>query len=105
MPQCQGARRRDRQRMLVRHHAVAPRRPQEGDLRALEEGAYLALGARPGPSLADDDRLVRGIRAVFWRGMAYDIVLAPVREWRLADSARQGRSAIVGRSLHAANCA
>jgi hypothetical protein len=30
--QCQGARRRDRQRMIVRHHALARRRTQERNL-------------------------------------------------------------------------
>jgi hypothetical protein len=53
--QCQGARRRDRQRMVVRHHALAHRRTQERHLRALEEGAHLVLGARPGHALADED--------------------------------------------------
>ena len=53
--QRQRARRRDRQRMVVRHHALAHRRAQERQLRALDEGADLVLGARPGHALADED--------------------------------------------------
>ena len=54
--QGQGARRRDRQRMFVRHHTLAHRRTQERDLRALDKGAHLVLGARPGHALADENK-------------------------------------------------
>jgi len=40
-----GARRRDRQRMIIGYHTLAHRRTQELDLRALEKGA-LVFGAR-----------------------------------------------------------
>jgi hypothetical protein len=53
--QCQGARRRDRQRMVVRHHALAHPRTQERDLRALDEGAHLVLGAQPSYALVNND--------------------------------------------------
>ena len=53
--QRQRARRGDRQRMVVRHHALAHRRTQERHLRALDEGADFVLGARPGHALADEN--------------------------------------------------
>ena len=59
--QRQGARRRDRQRMVVRHHALAHRRAHERDLGALDEGAHLVLGARPRHALADDDQRPLGL--------------------------------------------
>jgi len=43
--QCQGARPRNGQRMVVRHHALAHRRARERNLRAFEEGAHFVLGA------------------------------------------------------------
>jgi hypothetical protein len=39
--QCQGASRRDRQRMVVRHHPLAHRLTQERNLRELDKGAHL----------------------------------------------------------------
>ena len=59
--QRQCARRRDRQRMVVGHDALAHRRTQERDLRALEEGAHLLLGARPGHALADENERPLGL--------------------------------------------
>ena len=59
--QRQRARRRDRQRMVVRHHALAHRRAHERDLGALDEGAHLALGARPRHALADEDQRPLGL--------------------------------------------
>ena len=59
--QCQGARRRDRQRMVVRHDTLAHRRAQERYLRALDKGAHLVLGARPGHALADEDERPLGL--------------------------------------------
>jgi len=59
--QCQGARRRDRERMVVRHDTLAHRRTQERDLSALEKGAHLILGARPGHPLADKDERPLGL--------------------------------------------
>ena len=53
--QRQRARRRDRQRMVVRHHALAHRRAQERQLRALDEGADFVLGARPRHALAEEN--------------------------------------------------
>ncbi len=47
--------------MVVRHHTLAHRRAQERYLRALEEGAYLVLGARPGHALADEDERPLGL--------------------------------------------
>ena len=39
--------------MVVGHHPLAHRRAQERQLRALEKGPHLVLGARPGHALAD----------------------------------------------------
>src|SRR5262245_28132960 len=41
--------------MVVRHHALAHRRTQERQLRALDEGAHFVLGPRPGHALADEN--------------------------------------------------
>src|SRR6516162_3062876 len=41
--------------MVVRHHALAHRRTQERQLRALDESADFVLGARPGHALADEN--------------------------------------------------
>ena len=49
------ARGADRQRVVVGQHALAHGRGQERQLGALDEGAHLVLGARPGHALADDD--------------------------------------------------
>ena len=59
--QRQRARRRDRQRMVVRHHALAHRRAHERQLRALDEGADFVLGARPRHALADEDERPLGL--------------------------------------------
>ena len=53
--QRQRARRPGRQRMVVRHHALAHRRAHERQLRALDEGADLVLGARPRHALAEEN--------------------------------------------------
>jgi len=53
--QCERTRRRNRQRMVVGNHTLAHRRTQERQLRALDEGPDLVLGARPGHALADEN--------------------------------------------------
>jgi hypothetical protein len=74
--QCQGARRRDRQGVIIRHDTLAHRRTQERDLRALEKGAHLVLGARPSHALADEDEWPE-TSLLYSSAMAYEISLAP----------------------------
>jgi hypothetical protein len=47
--------------MVVGHDILAHRRAQERDLRALEEGADLVLGAQPAHALADQDERPLGL--------------------------------------------
>ena len=47
--------------MVVGHDTLAHRRPQERDLRALEEGADLVLGAQPSHALADENERPLGL--------------------------------------------
>ena len=57
------ARRADRQRVVVGHHALAHRRVEERQLGRLDERAHLVLGARPRHALADDHERPLGASA------------------------------------------